>query len=599
MRCLLLTVTRNRRGEPVRDGRVIEGDELRIGRNSASEIHLPDPRVRLHHASLAQNADRRLVLEVDGDPVEVNGAMVRSAHLRPGTTFHIGPYLCQVELPIPEGFEPHDFAFSIEREELAAPRTRESRRTPMSLREAGFSPWRAALLALVLAAICLLVIPRLGDFAPKAAMAADGITAVHALRTGWTAGPLDAGHRGFGNDCKACHDAPFEPVSDSKCMACHQNTLPHVRDVAMRTSSPEGRCATCHRDHRGLNGMTMQAPGLCSDCHSNIHGKYPKSALHDVSDFANGHPGFRLDVLPAGSNAVVHVEQTSMLQQVSYDGLKFPHDVHLAARGVAAPFVKSGQSSVTDEKGTRVLMHCADCHTASSTGVDFKQVNMKENCSQCHQLQFQPGNSRQLPHGSVPEAVAVLRDFYAAAALGSESIKSTTDAGLARDVHPVSTAATARIGTTVASANAAADAAIREVFTVRVCATCHTVTPTGDAELPYQIKPVAGAQHFMPEAHFEHARHGAVQCTECHKVTTQKDVQTLAMPTIETCRTCHVGDKPVAGKVTSGCAMCHDYHSHPDGQALMQQTALADPVPGGMSGHPVKTGAISNTLDNK
>jgi hypothetical protein len=32
---------------------------------------------------------------------------------------------------------------------------------------------------------------------------------------------------------------------------------------------------------------------------------------------------------------------------------------------------------------------------------------------------------------------------------------------------------------------------------------------------------------------------------------------------------------------------------------MMQQTALADPLPGGMSGHPVKTGAISNTLDNK
>jgi hypothetical protein len=32
------------------------------------------------------------------------------------------------------------------------------------------------------------------------------------------------------------------------------------------------------------------------------------------------------------------------------------------------------------------------------------------------------------------------------------------------------------------------------------------------------------------------------------------------MPAIETCRECHVGAQPVAGKVTSDCATCHGYH---------------------------------------
>ena len=598
MRCLLLTVTRNRRGEAVRDGRVIEGDVLRIGRNSASEIHLPDPRVRLHHASLEQNADRRLVLEVHGDPVEVDGAMVRSAHLRPGTRFHIGPYLCQVELPIAEGFDPHDFAFSVEREELAAARTRSTRRTPMSLREAGFSPWRAALILMVLAFIAIWAIPRLGDVAPKAAMAADKIPVAHALRTAWTVGPLDAGHRSFGDDCSACHNAKFEVVPDSKCMACHEGSQPHVRDIAMRSEAPEGRCATCHRDHRGMNGMTMQAPGLCTDCHSNIHAKYPNSSLRDVSDFATRHPGFRLDVIAAGSSTVMHVEQTSALQKIDYDGLKFPHDVHLSANGVAAPMAKPGQLTKVDAKGTRVVLHCADCHVASANGISFEPVKMKEGCSQCHRLEFQPGNPRELPHGSVKEAMATLRDFYAAAALGSEPITSSSDTGLARDVHPVSTAGPIKIGTTLASANAATDAAAKEVFTVRVCATCHTVTPTGDAKEPYKIAAVAGPQHFMPESHFEHSRHAAVECVECHKVTALKDVQTVAMPTIDTCRTCHAGNTPVAGKVTSGCATCHDYHTHPSGESLLMQSAMADPHVNSTP-HAIKTGAISNTLDNK
>jgi predicted CXXCH cytochrome family protein len=599
MRCLLLTVTRNRRGEPVKDGRVVEADELRIGRNSACEIHLPDPRVRLHHASLSQNADHRLVLEVVGDPIEINGAMARSAHLRPGTKFHIGPYLCQIELPIPEGFDQHDFVLSVERVELAAPRTRESRRVPMSLKEAGFSPWRAALFALLLALICLWVIPRLGDFAPRAAVAADSIPAAKALRVAWTAGPLDAGHRSFGNDCTACHDAPFQPVSDEKCMGCHENAMPHVRDIALRNSAPEGRCASCHRDHRGLQGMTMQAPGLCTDCHANIRGKYPKTSLRDVSDFATGHPGFRLDVHPAASSTIEHVEQTGMLQQINYTGLKFPHDVHLAAGGVAAPSVKPGQTAVTNAKGTRIEMHCADCHVASPTGVGFQPVSMKESCSQCHRLEFQPGNARQLPHGSVEEVMATLKDFYAAAALGAEPIKFASDAGMTRDVHPVSSAGTSHIGSTLASATGAADAAAKEVFTVRVCVTCHVVTPTGDAALPYKIQPVAGEQHWMPQSHFEHARHAAVECTTCHTVTKLKNVETVAMPTLETCRTCHVGATPVAGKVTSGCAMCHDYHTHPNGQAMLEQTALAEPLATGMPARPVKTGALSNTLENK
>jgi len=597
MRCLLLTVTRNRRGEAVRDGRVISGETLNIGRNSASEIHLPDVRVRLHHATLTQTSERRLVLEVHGDPVLLDGKEVRSAHLRPGMKFRIGPYVCEVELPIPEGFEAHDFALTVEREDVAPKAGKDIKRRPMSLKEAGFSPWGAGVLAALFALVCLIIIPRMGDFSSRAATLGATAPTVIALRTGWTAGPLAAGHRSFGNDCKVCHSAPFEPVSDTRCIACHASATPHILNIALRNSGHEERCASCHRDHRGLNGMLEQSPTLCADCHANIHANYPKSTLESASDFADAHPTFRLSVTPMGAKQIETVAQTGKIQSLVYLGLKFPHDVHLAARGVAAPELKTGQQTITDAKGTRVVMHCADCHVPTSTGVGFEPVSMKEDCSQCHRLEFQPGSARQVPHAQPAEVMATLRDFYAAAALGAEPISATNNAGLEKVVISASTTRPPGTspGRTAADAERATTIAAREIFTVRVCVTCHIVKPTGDAALPYSIAPVAGVQHWMPEAHFEHAAHGAVGCAECHPVSRLHDADVIAMPTIETCRNCHVGNVPVAGKVTSGCALCHDYHTHPDNKATLAENA-AGILPDRDMATAHATGAISNPV---
>jgi len=32
------------------------------------------------------------------------------------------------------------------------------------------------------------------------------------------------------------------------------------------------------------------------------------------------------------------------------------------------------------------------------------------------------------------------------------------------------------------------------------------------------------------------------------------------MPTIKACRECHGGSRPVEGKVTSNCLLCHNFH---------------------------------------
>jgi hypothetical protein len=47
-------------------------------------------------------------------------------------------------------------------------------------------------------------------------------------------------------------------------------------------------------------------------------------------------------------------------------------------------------------------------------------------------------------------------------------------------------------------------------------------------------------------------------------VSQSKDTKHIAMPDITTCRECHVGARPVAGKVTSDCATCHKFHNGRD-----------------------------------
>src|SRR5271168_1775905 len=114
MRCLLVQVTRTRRGQPIRDARLIEGDELTIGRGAECSINLPNPRVNLHHATLKSSSDGRLTIEADNEPISVNGRYVRHARLRPDTRISIGPYEMIVELGGAEGYPEHDFALTLE-----------------------------------------------------------------------------------------------------------------------------------------------------------------------------------------------------------------------------------------------------------------------------------------------------------------------------------------------------------------------------------------------------------------------------------------------------------------------------------------------------
>jgi len=285
-----------------------------------------------------------------------------------------------------------------------------------------------------------------------------------------------------------------------------------------------------------------------ADCHGDLAGHgLAASKLAPIDDFAGDHPPFRLSLLAADGKSLPRRAPQAGEPLRESSGLVFDHAVHLATGGIAGP------------EGRKTL-NCASCHVADSAGIGFQPVTMKGQCASCHQLAFEPAvTTREVPHGDVPAAMATLREFYAGIALGEVPVDVITINGLLRRPTP----ARNEVERQRAQAWAAqkSDAVATDLFEVRVCTTCHAVSRTGDAAVPFAIAPVALTQHWMPKATFDHASHDTVDCARCHAATTSKASSDVLMPEIATCQGCHAGATPTRGKIASDCQSCHGFHS--------------------------------------
>jgi uncharacterized paraquat-inducible protein A len=87
------------------------------------------------------------------------------------------------------------------------------------------------------------------------------------------------------------------------------------------------------------------------------------------------------------------------------------------------------------------------------------------------------------------------------------------------------------------------------------CAFCHEVkTAAGGA--PVVTKPIL-VDRWMPQAHFNHAKHASVKCDDCHHASQSRDTADVLMPSKASCITCHSPQ----GRVASDCITCHNYHA--------------------------------------
>ncbi|MEL0254275.1 MAG: cytochrome c3 family protein, partial [Novosphingobium sp.] len=74
------------------------------------------------------------------------------------------------------------------------------------------------------------------------------------------------------------------------------------------------------------------------------------------------------------------------------------------------------------------------------------------------------------------------------------------------------------------------------------------------------VMPVFQRSHYFLNARFDHEVHEQEDCTSCHAADSSDRATDLLLPTLATCRECHMGAEAQQAEVPSTCAMCHSYH---------------------------------------
>lgn len=380
----------------------------------------------------------------------------------------------------------------------------------------------------------------------------------------WNPGPLASAHQAWEGDCQACHEGNFSRVKDESCQSCHGNMGLHVQEQDLAdTSFEEPRCATCHRDHKGIESLAEQNKHFvgqdCADCHSQIEKTAPKTQTLAVKGFdGDEHPEFRLTLRSTEDAAKlirVRMKKEQVLQEPTT--LSFPHDVHLSPKGI-------------EGKEKLEFLECADCHEAADTETGFKNIEMETHCQDCHSLAFEPAlPERQVPHGASGPVLDTIVEFYSFMAQNRDLQQQVTQKRATIAARPGnSSKPRANVN---ANPLVQAEAAAQDLFENRACGVCHQISispkpvtsqTSGSKLTQYTIAEVAPTHAWMPMARFDHKAHEFESCSNCHKAETSDKADDVLMPDLESCQSCHSGSNSSLNKVESNCGVCHGYHIH-------------------------------------
>ena len=554
IRCLLIQTTRNPSGEPVHNELLVNGETIQIGRAAGCKIPLLDHRVNFHHAVIRRSDTGQLLIEAEEDSdIIIDGASVLSAGLSPGTHITIGPYELIVETPTDD----YDLTLSAEmvdplpddHEHIAV------KQAPVTLAGTGLSKSRLAFWLAGAIALAFLILPMTPTLDPTLPKWVTGTQA--SIKKSWQLGEMTRGHQLISAKCDACHQKPFEAVPDKACESCHKTVARHISDKALHTNAfKDMRCGECHHEHRG-EAMQGNQNAQCVGCHGKIKRKNDKTKLADIRDFSKDHPAFSLTFKTGHKDSdVVRIPQSDKTRLVEKSGLKFSHKIHLDKEGVSSP------------EGDTIL-ECRDCHQLDEAGARFRPISMEKGCQQskCHALNFKPPvRKRQIPHVSEQELMIILREYYATSTIGKvaagDNIQCQTGDGIGKN----------QLERALDCADLKARANARILFEPDSgCGECHEITHDAkDKGVPWKVAPVSITSHWLRNSRFNHAKHSTAKCTECHDKTKSEKSSDVAIPAIEKCRECHVGNRPVKNRINSGCDNCHDFHNentHPSAAA--------------------------------
>ncbi len=579
MTFLIRTIDITASGREIRRERLSEAPTLTVGRAAENDIHLPDLAVEQHHVLIDALPDGTISAAALGTlGFGLDGRIVTEGTIDPGVGGEIA--LGAARLAVTR--EGDHIAITIS--QLAEDEAKHDALRGFAL--ASVLPSKRAMSWVIAGAILLvlLMLPVASHLLRTPAKPdPTGKTAGAVLMdSAWTSGELSLKHHTLENNCESCHVDAFESVQDETCIGCHKDTADHAPMGRLAKGMPalspgdaiqwrigqslgkEGPlgCVSCHSEHEGPVRAAAGNEAFCSDCHKDLGVRLTDTALGDAHDFGKDHPQFR-PLYYASFGAAKPVRAAAGTRPVERSGLKFPHDVHMNARGGAAKMAVS-------LKQYGKPLDCADCHVLTPDRISFKEVQMEASCEGCHSLvsgRIAGGGFSKLRHGDLKHLAQDLAKISTSprprlaparqrpGQLGSASPSYRADFG-----RPVR----AYIG--ISNALSAGG----------VCTECHlpTTGPTGQADL----MPVNLPDRFLSSGYFNHDAHKKQECSNCHAAGTSKSASDLLMPDLKSCRDCHLGATAVKTKkiVPSDCAMCHAYHV-PAGQwqGLKQQQGSA------------------------
>ena len=579
-------------GEIVRAKRV-DGDEMKIGRDSSCGLHLADLAVNPEHALVTQLDETHIEIEsIDGQPFEVDGQAVTRKELdvTHGNELRFGNHRIVLGQDARSRFP----TFTVRRQTPLSHSSADNDMTDVYNLKGLLPGKRASAWAFAAAMLIAFLAWPIYSYATYDELALKKDASRPAGYHGdeaWESGKLSLAHQSLENDCQACHVKPFVAVRDNACQTCHAKVHDHIKDtdrlvqargepsglagftraVATTFNKPPGRCVECHTEHEGAGDMAQTAQKFCTDCHAEMKSRLTDTKLPDAGDFGTAHPQLRPTVIADTRDA-----SNPVLRQIAwsagakeFNGLKFTHAQHLSTTNGVAQMVRRRQDEFPDQDG----LDCENCHQTDPSGVWFKPVVMEEACQSCHSLTFDKigGTFRTLRHGEPEMVVADLRGFFAAGAparpinLNSMSRRVPGDRAAAETASDYARA--------VRFYPTQAGQAIQMLFNRGgACFDCHNITRTGTAATAgYNVQNVVQTQRYYHKGWFTHAKHTKFDCVDCHvKAEKTNDATDLLVPGLDGkggCRDCHVGESgarlanaSVKQPVESGCAMCHDYH---------------------------------------
>ncbi len=542
--------------------RKVDDNRLTLGRSAENDVAIPDLAVEQHHVVVTASEGRVLTFEAAGSlGFTLDGRTRMSEAVDDGgAELVLGAYRI-------------DFAAGPENEIEVTVRRREEREGGEGQGVHGFGlvntwlpskrPVAWALLAAIF--VAFLAVPIWTNISREPLKPDYRQPGQTMMDASWSTGKLSLAHHGLEDNCEACHVQPFVAVRDNACLTCHETIGDHSakpklslargpldwgdriqRDIADVLHKPgAGACTDCHTEHEGDGRMEPPAQKFCADCHGSMDTRL-KTPLGNAADFGKAHPQFQVAVL-SSAGAAKSTRVSLDAKPKEFNGLKFPHALHLGIRGGPAQMARRLGAG----KGYEGPLGCADCHRPTADGVRFQPVDMETNCGSCHSLVYDKvgGTFRTLRHGDINQMRA---DLAAADRVPRRPIAS------GRKRPGAFSPGGPYYGNFAPPQRALVPLASRMLSTRGVCTECHFASGNG-------VMPVVQPERYIDHGWFDHEAHEREKCTTCHQAPASNSASDVLLPGIKTCRTCHLGEDAAQPKIPSTCAMCHSYH--PRGEA--------------------------------